>query len=149
MEILFVVPDYYSDLPKPCMNGWGRRYLTVNPSGDVLPCPTAGEIAGLSFDNVRNRSLKWIWESSEAFNRFRGTEWMPEPCRSCEFREVDFGGCRCQAALITGNPDVTDPACSLSPYRDKLTQFVESIQTEDSGPDAFESNGVEFRQNPS
>jgi len=149
MEILLVVPDYYSDRPKPCMNGWGRRYLTVNPSGDVLPCPTAGEIAGLSFDNVRNRSLKWIWESSEAFNRFRGTEWMPEPCRSCEFREVDFGGCRCQAALITGNPDVTDPACSLSPYRDKLTQFVESIQTEDSGPDAFESNGVEFRQNPS
>src|SRR5436190_4432215 len=128
MEILFVTPDYYSERPKPCMNGWGRRFLTVNPVGEVLPCPTASEIRGLNFDNVRTRSLSWIWNESMAFNRFRGTEWMPEPCCECEFREVDFGGCRCQAALITGDAGVTDPACSLSPYREKLAAFVESCQ---------------------
>ena len=128
MEILFVTPDYYSDRPKPCMNGWGTRYLTVNPVGDVLPCPTATAIKDMRFDNVRECSLDWIWNESESFNRFRGTAWMPEPCSSCEMREIDFGGCRCQAALIAGNPNVTDPACGLSPYREKLTSFVESIQ---------------------
>ena len=128
MEILFVVPDYYSDRPKPCMNGWGKQFLTVNPSGDVLPCPTAGEIPNLHFDNVLAKPLEWIWESSEAFNRFRGTEWMPDPCRSCDLREVDFGGCRCQAALITGDAAATDPACSLAPARSKLEQFVASSQ---------------------
>jgi pyrroloquinoline quinone biosynthesis protein E len=148
MEILFVVPDYYSDRPKPCMNGWGRRYLTVNPNGDVLPCPTAGEIAGLRFDNVRDKPLKWIWEESDAFNRFRGTEWMPEPCHSCEFREVDFGGCRCQAALITGEATATDPACSLSPYREKLTRFVESVQATDPSAEGVELSDVGYRQNP-
>jgi len=150
MEILFVTPDYFSDRPKPCMNGWGRRFLTVNPVGEVLPCPTAGEIKGLRFDNVRARSLAWIWAESEAFNRFRGTEWMPEPCRSCEFREVDFGGCRCQAALLTGDAGATDPACSLAPHRDKLVSFVESCQRSDSP--AASSQGdldhVDFRQNP-
>jgi pyrroloquinoline quinone biosynthesis protein E len=124
MEILFVIPDYYSDRPKPCMHGWGNRHLTVNPTGDVLPCPTSGEIRGLRFDNVRQKSLRWIWSESEAFNRFRGTEWMPEPCQSCEFREIDFGGCRCQAALLTGDAAVTDPACALSPYRERLTKFL-------------------------
>jgi len=149
MEILFVAPDYYSDRPKPCMNGWGTRFITVNPIGDVLPCPTAGEIEGLRFDNVRDHPLGWIWTESEAFNRFRGTAWMPNPCRECEFREVDFGGCRCQAALITGNPAATDPACSLSPYRDKLTQFVESIQQEAAGLDfQGDCNAIDFRQNP-
>jgi pyrroloquinoline quinone biosynthesis protein E len=150
MEILFVTPDYYSERPKPCMNGWGRRFLTVNPVGDVLPCPTASEIPGLRFDNVRSRSLSWIWTQSEAFNRFRGTEWMPSPCRDCEFREVDFGGCRCQAALITGKPDVTDPACGLSPYRDKLTAFVESCQAPLAAESCFESvsSTIAFRQNP-
>jgi pyrroloquinoline quinone biosynthesis protein E len=150
MEILFVTPDYYSDRPKPCMNGWGRRFMTVNPIGDVLPCPTASEIRGLAFDNVRTRSLSWIWNESESFNRFRGTEWMPEPCRGCEFREVDFGGCRCQAALITGQPGVTDPACSLSPYREKLVAFVQSCQQPQAADPALESalNAVAFRQNP-
>jgi len=150
MEILFVAPDYYSERPKPCMNGWGRRFLTVNPGGDVLPCPTAAEIKGLRFDNVRTRSLAWIWNQSEAFNRFRGTEWMPEPCRSCDFREIDFGGCRCQAALVTGTAEATDPACSLSPYREKLMAFVESVQT--CGPEEWSSDvsslGLAFRQNP-
>jgi pyrroloquinoline quinone biosynthesis protein E len=127
MEILFVIPDYYSDRPKPCMHGWGNRHLTVNPGGYVLPCPTAGEIKGMTFENVRERRLGWIWAESSSFNRFRGTEWMPEPCRSCEFRTVDFGGCRCQAALITGDPSVTDPTCSFSPYREKLTEFVNAV----------------------
>ena len=150
MEILFVVPDYYSKRPKPCMHGWGNRHMTVNPAGDVLPCPTAGEIKDLRFDNVRDHPLAWIWTESESFNRFRGTEWMPDPCRSCEFRELDFGGCRCQAALLTGDAAVTDPACSLSPYREKLTKFVESIQEAALATPSFEagSNNIFFRQNP-
>jgi pyrroloquinoline quinone biosynthesis protein E len=133
MEVLFVVPDYYSDRPKPCMHGWGQKHLTVNPIGEVLPCPTAHEIKSLRFDNVREKSLAWIWKESEAFNRFRGTEWMPDPCRSCEFREMDFGGCRCQAALITGDATVTDPACQFSPQRETLIEFVKSSQKEDGG----------------
>jgi pyrroloquinoline quinone biosynthesis protein E len=146
MELLFVVPDYYSDRPKPCMHGWGQKHLTVNPLGEVLPCPTAHEIKSLRFDNVREKSLRWIWKESDAFNRFRGTEWMPDPCRSCEFREVDFGGCRCQAALITGDATVTDPACQFSPQREALTRFVESSQ---SASNAFSLNTSEltFRQN--
>src|SRR5207253_3149792 len=136
--------------PKPCMHGWGNRHLTVNPAGGVLPCPTAGEIKTLRFDNVRERSLGWIWSESEAFNRFRGTEWMPDPCRSCEFREIDFGGCRCQAALLTGDPAVTDPACSLSPHRGKLTNFLDSIQEAPTADSPFENGFSElfFRQNP-
>jgi pyrroloquinoline quinone biosynthesis protein E len=121
MEIVYVLPDYLGDRPKPCMNGWGRRHLTVNPVGDVLPCPTAGVIRELRFDNVRNRPLRWIWEESQAFNRFRGTDWMREPCRSCSLREVDFGGCRCQAAMLTGDAASTDPACALSPHRSILS----------------------------
>ena len=147
MEILFVVPDYYSTRPKPCMNGWGRRHLTINPRGDALPCPTAGEIKDLRFDNVRSRSLDWIWGESEAFNRFRGTEWMPDPCRSCEFREVDFGGCRCQAALLTGDSGATDPACELSPYREKLTAFVSSKQQNPQPAWAAGTKRLTFRQN--
>jgi pyrroloquinoline quinone biosynthesis protein E len=121
VEIVYVVPDYFADRPKPCLHGWGRRYLTVNPVGDVLPCPTAGSIPGLRFDNVRDHPLAVVWHDSDAFNRFRGTAWMPEPCRSCDLREVDFGGCRCQAALLTGDPANTDPACALSPYRSTLS----------------------------
>jgi pyrroloquinoline quinone biosynthesis protein E len=149
MEILFVVPDYYSERPKPCMHGWGNRHITVNPAGDVLPCPTAGEIKGLCFDNVRAHPLAWIWTESDAFNRFRGTAWMPQPCRSCNFREVDFGGCRCQAALLTGDAGVTDPACSLSPYRQKLTEFVASIQGANAWPPSS-THGLQdaiFREN--
>jgi pyrroloquinoline quinone biosynthesis protein E len=141
MHILFVTPDYYSDRPKPCMDGWGRRFLTVNPVGEVLPCPTAKEIKELRFDSVREHALDWIWHESPAFCRFRGTEWMPLPCRECEFREVDFGGCRCQAALLAGDASVTDPACALSPYRARLTEFVQAAQT----PKAPE---FDYRQNP-
>jgi pyrroloquinoline quinone biosynthesis protein E len=150
MEILFVTPDYYSDRPKPCMNGWATRFLTVNPVGDVLPCPTASAIKGLRFENVRTRSLAWIWGQSEAFNRFRGTEWMPAPCSECPQREIDFGGCRCQAALLTGDARATDPACALSPHREKLTSFVESIQTDEGVEPSFEAEvgRLSFRQNP-
>jgi pyrroloquinoline quinone biosynthesis protein E len=145
MEVLFVVPDYYSDRPKPCMNGWGQKHLTVNPIGEVLPCPTAHEIKSLRFDNVREKSLAWIWNESEAFNRFRGTEWLPQPCHDCEFREVDFGGCRCQAALITGDASVTDPACQFSPHRKTLTDFVEESQK--AGEASFDKAELLFRQN--
>jgi pyrroloquinoline quinone biosynthesis protein E len=118
IDIFYVLPDYYERQPKPCLNGWGQRYLTVNPIGDVLPCPTASSaIPGLHFENVRGQSLDWIWRESESFNRFRGTEWMPEPCRSCPQKEIDFAGCRCQAALLTGDAANTDPVCTLSPNR--------------------------------
>jgi pyrroloquinoline quinone biosynthesis protein E len=127
MEIFYVLPDYYEQRPKPCMQGWGRRYLTVNPIGEVLPCPTASSIPGLRFDNVREHPLPRIWNDSESFNRFRGAEWMPEPCRSCPQREIDFGGCRCQAALLTGNPAATDPVCGLSPHRKLIDDFLSGI----------------------
>ena len=118
IDIFYVLPDYYETRPKPCLNGWGQRYLTVNPIGDVLPCPTASSaIPDMRFENVRTRSLDWIWRKSESFNCFRGTEWMPDPCRSCPERERDFGGCRCQAALITGSAANTDPVCTLSTNR--------------------------------
>ena len=118
IDIFYVLPDYYETRPKPCLNGWGQRYLTVNPVGDVLPCPTASSaIPDLRLENIRTRHLDWIWRESESFNRFRGTEWMPEPCRSCPQREIDFGGCRCQAALLTGNAGNTDPVCEFSPNR--------------------------------
>lgn len=124
LDILFVASDCDLDRPKPCMNGWGRRYLTVNPTGEVLPCPTAYSIGGMRFDSVRARDLAWIWHESEAFNRFRGVDWMLEPCRSCEFREVDFGGCRCQAYLATGEAAATDPVCALAPAKE---QFMKSL----------------------
>jgi pyrroloquinoline quinone biosynthesis protein E len=124
MDILFVAPDYFSDRPKPCMNGWGRRYIAVNPVGDVLPCPTAGEIRSLKFDNVADRDLAWIWQNSAAFNVFRGTAWMPEPCRSCDRREIDFGGCRCQAAIVTGDAANTDPVCGLSPNHRMISEVL-------------------------
>ena len=118
VDIFYVLPDYYETRPKPCLNGWGQRYLTVNPIGDVLPCPTASSaIPDLRFENVRTRDLDWIWRESESFNRFRGTEWMPEPCRGCPQKEIDFGGCRCQGALLTGNAANTDPVCEFSPNR--------------------------------
>jgi pyrroloquinoline quinone biosynthesis protein E len=110
-----VVPDYYARFPKPCMGGWGRRLMLINPSGDVLPCHAAGVIPGMQFNNVQQHSLEWIWRESPAFQRFRGEDWMSEPCSSCERRTQDFGGCRCQAFLITGDANATDPVCSLSP----------------------------------
>jgi len=115
MEIVYVLPDYFEEYPKPCMNGWGRQFMTVTPNGYVLPCPAASAITTLRFENVRDRGLSEIWHDSDSFSRYRGSAWMPEPCRTCERREIDWGGCRCQAFLLTGDAGVTDPACSLSP----------------------------------
>jgi PqqA peptide cyclase len=131
LAIDYVVPDYWARYPKPCMGGWGRQNLNVTPSGKVLPCHAAETITSLSFDSVAERSLAEIWYQSTAFNAFRGTDWMPEPCRSCERRTVDFGGCRCQAFAIAGRADVTDPACSLSPLHDEL---VETARAAAAGP---------------
>jgi pyrroloquinoline quinone biosynthesis protein E len=133
-EVVYVLPDYYEARPKPCMQGWGQRYLTVNPVGDVMPCPNATSIKGLAFENVRQQSLAFIWNESVSFNRFRGTEWMPLPCRECPEREIDFGGCRCQAALLAGNPNVTDPVCSLAPDREKVDQLLASLAENSSAP---------------
>jgi len=115
MRIDSVVPDYYAKYPKACMGGWGQRLMLINPSGKALPCHAAEVLPGLSFENVRQKTLEWIWRESPSFQRFRGEEWMPEPCRSCDRRSEDFGGCRCQAFLLAGSETVTDPACSLAP----------------------------------
>jgi pyrroloquinoline quinone biosynthesis protein E len=124
LVIDYVVPDYYAQRPKSCMGGWGRRFLNISPSGKVLPCHAAETITSLTFDNVRQRSLSDIWQNSEAFNRFRGTEWMPEPCRSCDRKEIDWGGCRCQAFAITGDAARTDPACGLSDAHGALVEVA-------------------------
>jgi PqqA peptide cyclase len=115
LEILYVLADYYEPYPKPCMHGWGRRHIILAPDGRVLPCPAAAQIVGLGIDNVREYSLSAIWHHSPAFTRFRGDEWMPEPCRSCPRKESDFGGCRCQAFQLTGDAARADPVCQLSP----------------------------------
>src|SRR5205809_1055212 len=144
IDIFYVLPDYYETRPKPCLNGWGRRYLTVNPTGDVLPCPTASSaIPDLRFENVRTRDLDWIWRDSESFNRFRGTEWMPEPCRSCPQKEIDFGGCGCQAALLTGNAANTDPVCEFSANRGKVDAVLREVN---SAPGSI--GDWTYRQNP-
>lgn len=115
MEILFVTPDYYAEYPKTCMDGWGQRFIVISPEGLALPCHAAHTIPGLAFENVRDRALSAIWTESPGFNAFRGEGWMPEPCRSCDRRTVDFGGCRCQAYHLTGDAAATDPVCTLAP----------------------------------
>jgi pyrroloquinoline quinone biosynthesis protein E len=116
MKIYYVVPDYYEDRPKPCMNGWGAVFLTVTPDGKALPCHTARQLPGLVFPDVREHSIDWIWNDSAIFNEFRGFDWMQEPCRSCDEKEKDFGGCRCQAYLLTGDAKNADPVCDKSPH---------------------------------
>jgi pyrroloquinoline quinone biosynthesis protein E len=123
-----VVPDYYARYPKPCVGGWGRRSLNVTPSGKVLPCHAAQTIPGLEFWNVKNHSLAAIWANSPAFNAFRGTAWMQEPCRSCPRREQDFGGCRCQALALTGDAAATDPVCHLSPLHHKVVALAHASE---------------------
>ncbi|MER7861972.1 pyrroloquinoline quinone biosynthesis protein PqqE [Amycolatopsis japonica] len=117
MEIIYVVADYYEQYPKPCMYGWGARQLTVAPDGNVLPCPASTAIGTLEFDNVRDKPLAWIWYESASFNAYRGEDWMPDTCGTCERRAIDFGGCRCQAFQLTGDAAATDPVCSRSPHR--------------------------------
>ncbi|WP_410600661.1 pyrroloquinoline quinone biosynthesis protein PqqE [Amycolatopsis sp. lyj-90] len=118
MEIIYVVADYYEQYPKPCMYGWGARQLTVAPDGNVLPCPASTAIETLTFDNVRDKPLAWIWYESGSFNAYRGEDWMPDTCGTCDRRSIDFGGCRCQAFQLTGDAAATDPVCSRSPRRD-------------------------------
>ena len=127
LSIDFVVPDYYARRPKPCMGGWGRGIINVTPSGKVLPCHAAETIPGLVFDNVKLRPLAEIWQHSAAFNAFRGTDWMREPCRSCELRTKDWGGCRCQALAITGDAASADPACDKSPAHADFAAIAETV----------------------
>jgi PqqA peptide cyclase len=136
MEVLFVTPDYYADFPKACMDGWGRRFIVVAPDGLVLPCHAAHTLPGLAFDNARDKPLADIWRSSAGFGAFRGEAWMPEPCRSCERRSVDFGGCRCQAFHLTGNAAATDPVCPLAPDHGLVTDARQAARA--PAPVAFE-----------
>jgi pyrroloquinoline quinone biosynthesis protein E len=123
-RILFVVPDYFEKRPKKCMNGWGSVFLGIAPDGAALPCHAARMLPGLVLPNVRTESLRHIWYHSDAFQRFRGTAWMPEPCRSCDEKENDFGGCRCQAYLLTGDANRTDPVCDKSPDHATVREVV-------------------------
>jgi len=123
-KLLFVVPDYYENRPKRCMNGWGTTFLGIAPDGAAMPCHAARMLPGLTLPNVRESSLHDIWHHSDAFRRFRGTDWMPEPCRSCDEREKDLGGCRCQAFLLTGDPGRTDPVCDKSPDHGRVREVV-------------------------
>lgn len=135
MSIDFVAPDYYARRPKACMGGWGRGAIVITPSGNMLPCHAAETLTHLHFDNVKDRSLREIWLESDTFNAYRGTAWMKEPCRSCEFKEVDFGGCRCQALAVTGDAANADPVCVKSAFRDRITAIVEAEPS--SPPPAF------------
>jgi pyrroloquinoline quinone biosynthesis protein E len=134
MRIESVVPDYYAKYPKPCMGGWGRKLMLIAPEGDALPCHAARGIPGLQFNNVKTRGLREIWSESPAFQKFRGQDWMQEPCKSCERREQDFGGCRCQALLLAGDASATDPVCSLSPQRSKIDAILAAVNDTESVP---------------
>jgi len=146
MEIAAVLPDYFSDRPRACMEGWGRRYLVVAPDGRVLPCHAAHTLPGLTFDNVRTRALADIWRSSPAFTRFRGEEWLPQPCRSCDHRTVDYGGCRCQAYQLTGDMTLTDPSCKLSPRHDIVE--LARAQAAKTGPSRPDWEPIRLRRPP-
>ena len=127
MNIDYVPTDYYAKYPKPCMGGWAHDVLNVTPSGQVLPCHAAESLTDMEFENIRHRPLAEIWYDSKSFNRFRGTSWLPEPCRNCERKEVDFGGCRCQAFAMTGNASATDPACSRSPHHHAMKTLAGNL----------------------
>lgn len=135
IDVLFVMPDYYSERPRACMDGWGRRFIDVTPDGTVLPCQAARSIAGLAFDRVGDRSLRDAWERSPGMLAFRGDEWMVEPCRSCPKKTLDFGGCRCQSFALTGDARVADPACHLSPHHDLVARA--RAESDDAGARRF------------
>jgi pyrroloquinoline quinone biosynthesis protein E len=141
MELLWIVPDWFADRPKPCMGGWAARSLTVAPDGTALPCPTAGVITSLDFPDVRTASLASVWHDSDAFRRYRGTDWLPEPCHSCDRRTVDFGGCRCQAFALVGDAGVTDPVCTLSPDRPVVDRLLASARAAGSGESGARAAG--------
>lgn len=133
MTLFFVIPDYFEGRPKACMNGWGSIHLTVAPDGTVLPCSQARSMQHLNFPNVRNQSLSWIWHQSNEFNLYRGDGWMKEPCRSCSEKTIDFGGCRCQAFLLTGDASNTDPACNKSAHHPLIIEAVEKARNANNG----------------
>ena len=128
MKIYYVIPDFHEDRPKACMNGWGTTFLTIAPDGVALPCHSARELPGLDCPNVNNHSIYDIWHESKAFNFFRGTEWMQEPCKSCDEKDKDFGGCRCQAYILTGDMYITDPVCSKSPDKQVIRDAIDSAR---------------------
>lgn len=128
IKALYVVPDYFNDRPKKCMNGWGEVFMIVTANGDVLPCHSARSLPNMKFPNVKDSDLGWSWKDSPAFNQYRGTNWMKEPCRSCEEKEKDLGGCRCQTFLLTGDAEAADPVCSKSPHRHLIDQAIADAQ---------------------
>lgn len=128
-QLLYVVPDYFEERPKACMNGWGSVFLTIAPDGMALPCHNARDLPGLQFPSVREQSIADIWQRSAGFNAFRGEDWMQEPCRSCDERHKDFGGCRCQAYMLTGDAAATDPVCSKSPLHERVVSIVRAADT--------------------
>lgn len=128
MKLFFVVPDYYENRPKKCMNGWGNVFLTIAPDGVALPCHTARMLPGIAFPNVREMNVREIWYESEGFNRYRGTGWMKEPCKSCPERFTDLGGCRCQAYMLAGDPALADPVCDKSPHHAAVLAVVATAQ---------------------
>ena len=150
IRIDYVVPDYYARYPKACMGGWGQRLVLIDPAGQALPCHAAAVIPGMTFDNVRERTLEWIWQESAAFQKFRGEHWMPEPCRSCERRGEDFGGCRCQALLLAGDATATDPVCALAPGRPLVNEILGRVNSS-AAPAALSGpppEGWIYRPNP-
>jgi pyrroloquinoline quinone biosynthesis protein E len=144
MKLFFVVPDYYADRPKACMNGWGSVFLSIAPDGIALPCQAARMLPGIAFPSVRQSSLREIWNDSPAFNAFRGERWMREPCRTCPERTKDFGGCRCQAYMLTGEAANADPVCSLSPHHALIAEAVAAAQR----PGAAAPRPLVFRERP-
>ncbi|WP_019813812.1 pyrroloquinoline quinone biosynthesis protein PqqE [Saccharomonospora saliphila] len=136
-ELVYVLSDYYESYPKPCMSGWGSQQLTVSPDGTVLPCPAATAITTLPLENVRDRPLAGIWYDSESFNAYRGEDWMRDPCRTCERRSIDFGGCRCQAFQLTGDAAATDPVCSRSPDRGVVDALLEAPAPREADADGL------------
>jgi PqqA peptide cyclase len=158
IRVEYVVPDYYGKYPKPCMGGWGRKLMLITPSGEALPCHAAKVIPGLQFENVKDRSLREIWETSAAFQKFRGEAWMQEPCKTCDRRTQDFGGCRCQALLIANDAAATDPVCTLAPTRPKVDAILATVnrmytnsarEPADAAPQANAKPSWIYRPNPS
>jgi PqqA peptide cyclase len=148
MRIDYVAPDYYARYPKACMGGWGRRLILIDPAGRALPCHAATVIPGLTFENVRDHPLQWIWHESAAFQKFRGEDWMPDPCRTCDRRSEDFGGCRCQALLLTGNTTATDPVCSLAPAHTVVEQILSRVNVSATPVAPPTSAAWVYRPNP-
>jgi pyrroloquinoline quinone biosynthesis protein E len=144
MKIFYVIPDYYENRPKRCMDGWGSVFLTIAPDGTALPCHAARQLPGLDFPSVREHDIAWIWNESPAFNRFRGLDWMKEPCRSCPEKEKDLGGCRCQAYMLTGDAANADPVCDKSPEHQKVVDVVEHVNAL-AGDPRFEARPLVFR----